>query len=85
MLYSLIHTRATSGPIATPDVTPPPFACQANALDMGQRRRQQALLGTVRRTALAKHDLPDGLALTFPADPALFVELAEWISLERRC
>jgi hypothetical protein len=39
-------------------------------------------LETVRRTALGRHELPDGLGLSFPADAALFVELAEWIGLE---
>ncbi len=81
----LILALVTSSPMTTAGATPPPFACRANALDKAQRNRQQALLETVRRTALAKHDLPDGLGLTFPADAALFVELAEWVSLERRC
>ena len=43
------------------------------------------MLDTVRRTVLAKHELPDGLALSFRGDAAAFVQLAEWISLERRC
>lgn len=64
---------------------PPPIACRANALDKAQRQRQQALLDTVRRTVLGKHDLPDGLTLSFPADAGVFLQLAEWISLERRC
>jgi hypothetical protein len=85
MLKPLILALATSSSMPTADATPPPFACRANALDKVQRGRQQALLETVRRTALAKRDLPDGLALMFPADAALFVELAEWVSLERRC
>jgi hypothetical protein len=61
------------------------MACRANALDKVQRQRQQALLDKVRRTVVAKHQLPDGIALTFPADAAVFLELAEWVSLERRC
>jgi len=81
----LILALATSSSMPNTDATPPPLACRANALDRVQRRRQQALLETVRRRALAKLDLPDGLGLTFPADPALFVEMAEWVSLERRC
>jgi len=84
MLHSLILALSASAPAATQSA-PPPIACRANALDKTQRQRQQALLETVRRTALDKHDLPDGLALSFPADTAVFLELAEWISLERRC
>lgn len=85
MLNPVIFVLAASLPMASPPATPPPFACRAHALDKVQRSRQQALLEVVRRSAVGKHDLPDGLALTFPADPALFVELAEWVSLERRC
>ncbi len=84
MLNPLI--LALSASAATPTTiqsSPPPLACRANALDKAQR--QQALLDIVRRTVLGKHDLPDGLALSFPADPTLFLQLAEWIGLERRC
>jgi len=62
-----------------------PLACRVRALDAAQRRRQQRLLDTVRRTAFGQHELPDGIALRFTADAAAFVQLAEWISLERRC
>jgi hypothetical protein len=85
MLNPLILVLAASAPVPTTQSAPPPFACRANALDKAQRQRQQALLETVRRTLLTKHDLPDGIALSFPGDAAAFVELAEWISLERRC
>ncbi len=60
-------------------------ACRANALDKAQRQRQQALLDTVRRTIVAKQELSDGLALSFPGDAVVFLQLAEWISLERPC
>jgi hypothetical protein len=63
----------------------PPIACRPYALDRTQRPRQQALLAKVRRAAIATRDLPNGLVVTFPADPGLFLELAEWISLEHRC
>ena len=85
MLNPLILALSALVPVATMQSAPPPFACRANALDKTQRRRQQALLDTVRRTTLGKHELPDGLALSFPADGAIFLQLAEWISLERRC
>ena len=85
MLHSLILALSASAPASATQSVPPPIACRANALDKAQRQRQQALLETVRRTALGKYDLPDGLALSFPADTAVFLQLAEWISLERRC
>jgi hypothetical protein len=85
MLDSLILALLAAAPGTTAQPPPPPFACRANALDKAQRQRQQALLDTVRRTVLATHELPDGLALSFRGDTAAFVQLAEWISLERRC
>ena len=85
MLNSLILGVFAVLSLATAQSSAPPFACRPNALDKAQRQRQQALLATVRRTVVAKRDLPDGVALSFPANPTAFVELAEWISLERRC
>ena len=85
MLNPLILALSASALVATTQSAPPPFACRANALDKAQRQRQQALLDTVRRIALGKRDLPEGLALSFPGDAAVFLQLAEWISLERRC
>jgi hypothetical protein len=85
MLNSLILVLSATALLGTTESAPPPLACRPNALDRTQRQRQQALLATVRKTVVAKHDLPDGLALDFPGDAATFVLLAEWISLERRC
>ena len=85
MLNSLILGLFAAASLATTQSTAPPFACRPNALDKAQRQRQQALLATVRRTVVAKRELPDGVALSFPGDARAFVQLAEWISLERRC
>lgn len=56
MLNSMILALA-AGALATTQAAPPPFACRANALDKVQRQRQRALLDTVRRAALGKHEL----------------------------
>lgn len=85
MLTSLILGLSAGALMATAQSEPPTFACRVNALDKVQRQRQQALLETVRRTIIAKNELPDGLSLSFRTDAAAFVQLAEWISLERRC
>jgi hypothetical protein len=85
MLNPLILALSASAPVPTTPSAPPPIACRANALDKTQRQRQQALLDIVRRSAVGKRDLPEGLVLSFPADAAVFLQLAEWISLERRC
>ena len=63
----------------------PPLACRVNALDKTQRRRQQELLDVMRRSALAKEELPLGYAFRLKAEAALFQQAAEWISLERLC
>jgi hypothetical protein len=85
MLNPLIVALSVSAPAAAAQAVAPPIACRADALDTAQRRRQQDLLETVRGKALGVHELPDGLALSFPPDAPLFLDLAEWISLERRC
>jgi hypothetical protein len=85
MLNPLILAASASASVATPPPAPPPLACRANALDEAQRQRQRALLEIVRRLALDTRELPDGLAVSFPADAAVFLQLAEWVGLERRC
>ena len=39
----------------------------------------------MQRAAASVRELPDGIALTFAAGEAVFRDLAEWASLERRC
>lgn len=63
----------------------PPIACQPKALDAAQRKRQQALLETVRRKVQTTQELNGGFALRLPSEPETFLELAEWIGLEHRC
>lgn len=63
----------------------PPIACQLRALDAAQRLRQKDLLAVVRGKIRKTIELPDGFALLMPNDHATFLEVAEWVSLERRC
>lgn len=65
--------------------TDPPVACQLRALDAEQRKRQKELLGIVRGKIQQTVELLDGFALQVPNDHATFMEVAEWVSLERRC
>jgi hypothetical protein len=65
--------------------TDPPIACQLKALDAEQRQRQKELLGVVRGKIQQTLELPDGFALQMPNDHVTFMEVAEWVSLERRC
>lgn len=63
----------------------PPIACQLKALDVAQRQRQKELLDIVRGKIRRVIELDDGYELEFPSDSASFMEVAEWVSLERRC
>ena len=63
----------------------PPIACSLDALDAAQRKRQKELLGVVRGKMLRTVELPDGYAFQMPTDQATFLEVAEWVSLERKC
>ncbi|MBK5257904.1 MAG: hypothetical protein JJE39_17910 [Vicinamibacteria bacterium] len=62
-----------------------PIACQLKALDPAERARQKILVGTARTKILKTSELEDGFALQFPSDQETVLELAEWITLERRC
>ena len=69
-------------PVLPPE---PPIACQLKALNAAQRARQRILVETARAKILKTSELEDGYALQFPPDQETVLELAEWLSLERRC
>jgi hypothetical protein len=73
------------GTIAAAGESAPAIACRPHALDKAQRKRQQELLALMHRSAQAKEELPDGFGFRLAAEPALFQQAAEWVSLERRC
>ncbi|NOK57794.1 MAG: hypothetical protein GFH27_549287n98 [Chloroflexi bacterium AL-W] len=62
-----------------------PIACVLTALtDAEQKRRQwlaERLFGTVQQT----HELGDGFALELPDDDEIWMQMAEFVTLERRC
>lgn len=62
-----------------------PLACRLDALDPEQRRRHAALLRELAGVVSSVDELPDGLAIRFPARPYVFLRLAEWMDLERAC
>jgi hypothetical protein len=84
MLNPLVLALSLAAPAAAAQ-SAPPIACRSGALAEHQRRRQRELLDSVRQRVLGTRELPDGFALSFPPEPALFLELAEWVGLERRC
>ncbi|MBX7184520.1 MAG: hypothetical protein K1Y01_05175 [Vicinamibacteria bacterium] len=65
--------------------TDPPIACTPKALDATQRKRQTELLGIVRGKIQKTLELDNGFAVQLPNDPSTALQVAEWISLERRC
>jgi hypothetical protein len=83
MVAPLVLMLAAPGTSPTP--ANPPLACHAKALDRAGRERQQALLALVRSSVKETLELPDGFALRLPADARLFRDIAEWVSLERKC
>ena len=84
MLATILMSMSMLDPNASPQ-SDPPIACSPKALDPAQRRRQTELLGIVQGKILKTVELPNGYAIQLPNDPATALQLAEWVSLERRC
>ena len=63
------------------------MVCQidAGAFDSEQSQRYKFLKEDMRDATDEMKELPDGFAFRFPGDPRIIVNLAEWITLERRC
>jgi hypothetical protein len=61
------------------------YTCQIEVLDDAERLRWQTLRRAMHAAREEARELPDGYAVRFKADPALFLQVAEWITLERRC
>ncbi|SRR5712692_7629210 len=62
-----------------------PIACNFTALSTEQRAHRQALAQHMHAATQEICELPDGYAFRFPADPALCLRVAEFMTLERRC
>lgn len=62
-----------------------PIACNLTALNAEQRIRRQALVQHMRTATQETRELPDGYAFRYPADPALCLTVAEFMTLERLC
>ena len=61
------------------------LACQMDVFDDAERRRYQTLRERLAERRLGIQEVPDGIALLYPGEPDLFLDVAEWITLERRC
>jgi hypothetical protein len=62
-----------------------PLACQLDVFDDAERRRYETLREHLGQRRLGTHELPNGIAVLYPGEPELFLSVAEWITLERRC
>ncbi len=62
-----------------------PFACNMNALNAEQRKRQMTLLQRLGQLRQEVRELPDGYGFRFPAEATVFQELAEFVVNERLC
>lgn len=53
--------------------------------EAADRRRYDALRERLGTRRLGIHEIPDGIAVVYPGEPDVFRDVAEWITLERRC
>src|SRR5260370_39403224 len=62
-----------------------PLACNLGAFTASEKPRYIELRGMVAVAVIGKRELPDGIALHVATDRIALADLAEWISLERKC
>ena len=61
------------------------FECRLDVFETAEKQRYATLRATLKAASLEVRELADGYAARFTPDPALFRQVAEWITLERRC
>jgi hypothetical protein len=61
------------------------LACRMDVFDAAERRRYETLRELLGQRRLGTHETPDGIAVVYPGEPDVFLNLAEWVTLERRC
>ena len=59
--------------------------CHLNVFDADEHRRYVAVRAAMKSAACETRELPDGYAMRLLDDPVVFKDVAEWITLERRC
>ena len=62
-----------------------PIACNLDALSAEERRQRAALADRLRGGTLRVQETTRGYRLHLNADPALYRDAVDFISLERRC
>src|SRR5688500_540816 len=62
-----------------------PIACTLGSLTPEERRREGLLLEEHLASIRERTEREDGYSFRYPGDPALFVRMAELVTLEHRC
>src|SRR5580704_14136778 len=62
-----------------------PLACDLDAISAGDRPRYNELRKMLAASAVGKRELADGIAVQISTERMPLAQLAEWISLERKC
>lgn len=61
------------------------IACRLDALSPDERQRQQALRQNLEAAIESVREAPDGYVFAYRAEADVFRQVAEWLTLERRC
>jgi hypothetical protein len=64
---------------------PAPLACNTKAFSAGERPRYLELLGKIKAAVKDRRELRDGFAFRLNDTAVVLQELAEWVTMERRC
>lgn len=63
----------------------PTLACRLDVFDDAERARYWTLRRALKDAVSGVRELADGYALDLRPDAAVFRDVAEWVTLERRC
>jgi hypothetical protein len=62
-----------------------PLACNLDAFTAAERPRYSELRKMIASAVIGRRELPDGIALQIATDRVTLANVAEWISMERKC
>jgi hypothetical protein len=63
----------------------PPLACNTKAISAAERPRYQELVKKLRTAVESRRELPDGYTFEVKGSEITLQEIAEWMTMERRC
>jgi len=62
-----------------------PIACDLDAIAASEKARYRELRRMLAASVVGKRELADGIAIRIATERMELAQLAEWISMERRC